>query len=162
MSREQWRVMSDVENAGWVWQGGAARRGAGFVLPAAIFLLVILGLLAIYLTRVTASNLAMSNLELEGERAYWAAQSGLEAAIYRAVVLGQCNAQNIALPGELARFTASVSCTAHTVREGNRSFSLFEVSSEACNDPTGGACPNPGSTSPDYADRRVRAVVEGN
>ena len=62
----------------------------GFVLPAAIFLLVVLGGLAAWLMRLGTVTLAQEALELEGARAYQAAQAGLEAGIYTARVNGAC------------------------------------------------------------------------
>lgn len=139
-----------------------ARGQAGFVLPAAIFLLVVLGALAAYLSNVTQINLAMNNLELEGERAYWAAQSGAEAGIYNAAVLGACATQDIAFAGELNRFVATVTCVQTNANEGGRPVRIFQITSVACNDPLAASprCPNGASASAEYAERQVRAMVE--
>jgi MSHA biogenesis protein MshP len=136
------------------------RPETGFVLPAAIFLLVVLGSLAAWLTRVTQATQAQAVLELEGERAYQAAQEGLEAGIYEARVLGACTARNIALTGNLSRFTASVGCTGYSADEGGSTVTLYALTSIACNQPASGACPNPSPTGPDYAERRLAAGVE--
>ena len=136
----------------------------GFALPAAIFLLVVLGGLAAWLMRMTEQSMAQDALELEGERAYQAAQAGLEAGIYAARQPGaNCGliAQNIAFGNTLTRFTASVTCTAYSADEGGTSLVLYEITSKACNQPVAGACPNPAPTLAEYAERHVRAVVEG-
>jgi MSHA biogenesis protein MshP len=133
---------------------------AGFALPAALFLLVVLGGLAAWLMRMTELSMAQDALEIEGERAYQAAQAGLEAGIY-AARNGSCAGQNIAFADNLARFTASVACTAHTADEGGTTVTLYEITSIACNQPDGGACPNGTPTLPEYTERHVRAVVEG-
>ncbi|TCS71890.1 MSHA biogenesis protein MshP [Sulfuritortus calidifontis] len=139
-----------------------SRKQTGFVLPAAIFLLVVLGALAAYLTNVTRINLAMNNLELEGERAYWAAQAGAEAGIYQAAVLGLCVTQDIALAGELNRFVATVSCSQTNANEGGQPVRLFQITSVACNDPAAASprCPNGASVSAEYVERQVGAMVE--
>lgn len=136
------------------------RREQGFALPAALFLLVVLGGLSAWLMRMTQMGLAQDVLELEGERAYQAAQAGLEAGIH-AARNGSCAGQNIVFPGNLTRFTATVACVAHTADEGGASVTLHEITSIACNQPDGGACPNAAPTLPEYAERHLRAVVEG-
>lgn len=133
----------------------------GFALPAAIFLLVVLGGLAAWLTSLTQATLAESNLELEGERAYQAARAGLEAGIYAARVGGSCTARNIDFDGNLDRFTASVACATHTADEGGITIVLYEITSVACNEPSGGACPNTAPALPEYAERHMRATVGG-
>jgi len=132
------------------------------VLPAAIFLLVVLGALAAYLSNVTQINLAMNNLELEGERAYWAAQSGAEAGIYEAAVNGACNTQDIAFAGELSRFAATVTCVQTNANEGGRPIRIFQITSVACNDPLAASprCPNGASSSAEYVERQIGVTVE--
>lgn len=137
---------------------GNAKPQRGFALPAALFLLVVLGSLAAWLMRMTEMGMAQDALELEGERAYQAAQAGLEAGIY-AARNGSCASQNIAFTGNLARFTASVACVPHVAEEGGVTSSLYEINSVACNQATAGACPNPASTLPEYVERHVQAVV---
>jgi MSHA biogenesis protein MshP len=132
-------------------------RERGFALPMAIFLLVILTALATWLMRITASSLSADALELEGERAYQAAQSGLEAGIYAARVNGSCASQTVSFGGELARFKAAVSCTSYTANEGGETVTLYAITSIACNQPT---CPNAAPSLLEYAERQVSAKVE--
>ena len=135
-----------------------AGRQRGFVLPMAIFLLVVLSGLAVYLANVTQSNLATSALELQGERAYWAAQAGVEAGIYQAAHGGGCTAsQNIALP---TGFTVTAQCVAAPTKEGGKTVTVYTLTGIACNEPVVGACPNSASTRADYVERQVVAVFE--
>lgn len=131
----------------------------GFALPAALFLLVVLGGLAAWLMRLTTATLAQEALELEGARAYQAAQAGMEAGIY-AARSGSCTAQTLTFAGQLARFTASVACTAHNSEEGGVTLNFYEISSIACNQPAAGHCPNATPTLPEYAERHIHATVE--
>jgi len=133
----------------------------GFVLPAAIFLLVVLGGLAAWLMQITQATQGQDALASEGERAYRAAEAGLEAGIHAARVGGSCAAQNIAFGAGLTRFSASVSCTARSADEAGVTINFYEITSIACNQPDAGACPNPAPTAPEYAERRVSASVEG-
>jgi len=133
----------------------------GFALPAAIFLLVVLSGLAGWLMRLTEATQAQDALAIEGERAYRAAEAGLEAGIYAARMNGSCAAQTLTFSGQLSRFTASVACTAYAADEGGQAVTLYQTTSVACNQPTGGVCPNTAPTMQEYAERQVRAVVEG-
>lgn len=138
----------------------------GFALPAAIFLLVVLGALAAWLTGLTQVTLAESNLELEGERAFQAARAGLEAGIHQSAQAGAgCAqiAQTVGFPAasSLARFTATVTCRQHTADEGGAIVTMFDITSIACNQPSGGACPNADPSLAEYAERHLRATVMG-
>lgn len=134
------------------------RQQRGFVLPAALFLVVILSVLAIYLTRVTESNLATSTLELLGERAYWTAQAGVEAATYGVTQGGGCIAsQNIALPED---FTVTAQCVASQTKEGGKTVTIHTLTGIACNEPVAGACPNPAPTRRDYVERQIVMQLE--
>lgn len=137
-------------------------RERGFALPMAIFLLVILSTLAALLMRLTASTLAADAMEMEGERAYQAAQSGLEAGIY-AASNGSCVAQEVSFSGALTRFKATVSCASYTPvpDEGGQPVTLVTVTSTACNQQnvSGDACPNASPTLLEYSERSVTATV---
>ncbi|MDP2832658.1 MAG: agglutinin biogenesis protein MshP [Pseudomonadota bacterium] len=135
------------------------KKERGFALPAAIFLLVVLGGLAGWMMRLTTATLAQEALGLEGARAWQAAQAGAEAGIYAARVNGSCAAQTLTFTGQLSRFTASVACTAYAANEGGQAVTLYQITSVACNQPTG-ACPNAAPTLPEYAERQVSATVE--
>ena len=134
----------------------------GFALPTAVFLLVVLGGLAAWLVSLTQASLAQSDLELVGERAYQAAQAGLEAGIYAVRVNGSCAAQSLSFTGGLARFTATVACTAYTADEGGTSVKLYRIEATACNQPSGGACPNASPSGHEYVERMMRATVESS
>jgi MSHA biogenesis protein MshP len=136
----------------------------GFVLPAAIFLLVVLGSLAAWMMQLTVATQAQDALAIEGERAYRAAEAGLEAGIYAARQdTPVCATQTLNMfTGQLSRFTAHVICTDTVVNEGGSVIHLFQITSIACNQPatTGDACPNSIPTSPEYAERQLQATVE--
>jgi MSHA biogenesis protein MshP len=134
---------------------------SGFILPAALFLLVVLGGLAGWMMQLTVATQAQDALAIEGERALRAAEAGLEAGIYAARVNGSCGAQTLSFSGQLARFTATVACISSTADEGGNTITFYEITSTACNQPASGACPNAAPTLGEYAERRMRAVVEG-
>ena len=143
-------------------QGTPVPLESGFVRPAAIFLLVVLGGLAAWLMQLTTVTLAQEALELVGARAYQAAQAGLEAGIYAASQAApSCTSKTISgFTGQLASFTASVTCTAYTADEGGVTINLYRITSVACNQPALGACPNPAPALGEYAERQLTATVQ--
>ncbi|MDP2787780.1 MAG: agglutinin biogenesis protein MshP [Pseudomonadota bacterium] len=136
------------------------KSGRGFALPAAIFLLVVLGGLAAWMMQLTVATQAQDALAIEGERAYRTAEAGLEAGIYAARTSGACATQTLTFSGQLSRFTASVTCTPYAADEGGLAVTHYRITSVACNQPAAGACPNTAPTLPEYAERQVRALVE--
>lgn len=75
---------------------GAFRRLAsdGFVLPSAIFLLVILAGLAAFLVHISTTQSITSAQDIQGVRAYHAARAGVEWGLYQ--VLDPTNASVVA------------------------------------------------------------------
>ena len=68
--------------------------GRGFVLPSAIFLLVILAALATFLVRISTTQSITSAQDVQGARAYQAARAGIEWGLYQ--VLDPLNATAVA------------------------------------------------------------------
>lgn len=66
------------------------KRSAGFALPSAIFLLVILAGLAAFLVNISMTQSATSTQDVQGARAYHAAKAGIEWGLYQ--VLDPINA----------------------------------------------------------------------
>jgi MSHA biogenesis protein MshP len=58
---------------------------AGFVLPSAIFLLVILAGLAAFLVNMSSTQHITSAQDVQGARAYQAARAGIEWGLYQAL-----------------------------------------------------------------------------
>ena len=154
------------------------RRHSGFSVVAAIFLLVVLAVLAVIIASVTGLQQASSQLDVLGVRAYHAARAGMEWGAWQvldpnnqlnlpnctsgvggAPVMSTCpGATNLTgLAGSLAPFNVTVTCAETPATEGNRDIRVFNVVATACNQPTGGGvCPGPG-TNADYVERQLQA-----
>ena len=138
------------------WRVGCAKRlpgkMRGFVLPAAIFLLVILAALAGFMVTLSRTTHISSALDIQGARAYQAARAGMEWAAWRVVQTPAqgCNAAPMpALAGTLAGFTVTVSCVVSgPYADGATSVTVYQVTSTA----TWGV---PGSV--DYVERQIQA-----
>lgn len=151
-------------------------RQPGFSTVAAIFLLVVLTLLGALIASITGVQQASSQADLLGVRAYHSARAGMEWGA-RAVldpgntlnpascappVMPGCpvSPTNLAgLGGSLAPFTVTVTCTQSAdTTEGNRNVRVFAIVATACNQPAGGACPNPAPAG-GYVERQVQASL---
>ena len=153
-------------------------RQSGFSVVAAIFLLVVLAILAVIIASVTGLQQASSQLDILGARAYQAARAGMEWGAYQvldpnnnlnaanctsgpggAPVMSACpvSPTNLALAGSLTPFTATVTCTLTAdTTEGNRNVRVFTITSTACNQ--AGPCPAV-PASAEYVDRQIQATL---
>ncbi len=140
----------------------------GFNIVTAIFLIVVLALLGVYIVSVSGLQQTGARLDLQGVRGYQAARAGIEWAAF--MVLDPNNALNSATPGvcgitpvcptspttlpalagSLSSFTVTVMCSATSATEGNRDIRVFSITSTAT---TG----TPGTTG--YVNRELQATL---
>ncbi len=128
------------------------RRQRGFALVVAIFLLVVLASLGVYIVKISGVQHATVNIALLGARAFEAARTGIEWGAFRALDSGACPAPTTLnlTEGALNGFDVDVTCTttAHT-EEGN-AYDLYMIDVEARAGTYG---------TPDYVSRRMQASV---
>jgi len=142
-------------------------RQRGFSLITAIFLIVVLAALGAYMVIFTGLQQATLQADVLGVRAYHAARSGAEWAIYRALDPDNTIAPGAAtfaacptgtlntLGGSLAPFTVTVACTSSDHTEAGRSIRVFVITATACNSAT---CPS-GSPSAGYVERQIAVTI---
>jgi len=145
-------------------RGGYAQRG--FSIVTAIFLIVVLGLLGVFIVTVVGMQQQSQALDVQGVRAYHAARAGIEWGAFQVLDpshsqvsgLANCDAMNPApipmpdcpatnpthlsgLAGSLSLFTVTVQCTLRAdTTEGNRRVRVYEIVATACNQPNAGSC----------------------
>ena len=147
----------------------ASRRHHGFLVIAAVFLLVIVAALIGYLLTISTASQASSAADANSARAYQAARAGLEWASYRVLqgsgaggtfeaqcAAGSATARNLTFGTALSGFTATVSCTGGSLTEGAATVVAYQVVSVGCNDTT---CPNAATTSAAYVERKLTLVL---
>ena len=127
----------------------------GFLLPAAIFLLVILAALGAYALNISSTQQATSKQDIQGSRAYQAARAGLEWAIFQVLAPGTTNLVNCPTPTTLTieGFTVNVTCTQsvdYNEQGTDRTIRLFEITSRASFGVAGTI---------DYSERQLQATV---
>jgi MSHA biogenesis protein MshP len=162
----------------------ASRRQRGLGIITAIFLMVVLALLGAFMLSVTGVQQSSLQLDVQGVRAYQAARAGIEWGAWQVldpnhtlnpvtcspVVLAGCAGAggppvyttNLSgLAGSLSPFTVTVTCSATInapTTEGNRNISAYQIIATACNQPSGGACPN-ASPAGGYVERQLQATL---
>jgi len=129
----------------------------GFLLPAAIFLLVILAALGAYALNISSTQQATSKQDVQGARAYQAARTGLEWGIFQVLAPGTANLASCPAPNptvfNIETYIITVSCvqSADVNEQGtDRTIRLFEITSRASFGVAGTI---------DYSERQLQATV---
>ena len=130
-----------MKNAGFKRRPSAE---SGFILPSAIFLVVILAALGGYMVALSRTSHMSGALDIQGSRAYQAARAGIEWAAWQVV-----NLPPVALPnpvptpcplpfpssftptGTLAAFTVTVTCVRTAHDDGGTLVEVYQVTSTA-------------------------------
>lgn len=140
----------------------AANRG--FLIPSAVFLLVVLAGLAAFLVTISSGQHLGSALDVVGARAYQAARSGLEWGFFQALNKASCLTNKdvlldaTAFPG----LSLTVNCSPTTATEATLPVTLYTITATACSQPNAAtpACPNTTNPGPLYVERQLEALVE--
>ena len=127
------------------------RRQRGFALVVAIFLLVVLASLGVYIVKISGVQHATVNIALLGSRAFEAARTGIEWGAFQALDSGACTTTTLSLTeGGLTGFDVDVTCSSSAHTESGNAYTLFLIDVEARNGVYG---------TPDYVSRRMQARV---
>lgn len=103
----------------------------GFALIAAIFLLVVLGALAFYLVSLSGTQQFTTLWAVQGARAHYAAQSGLQWGAWQAINGGDCNGNLSVDAGAPGRFSVAVSCSGTPQSELGEVTTVWTLTAEA-------------------------------
>lgn len=127
------------------------RTESGFVLPTAIFLLVVLAALATYMVSLSRTSHISSALDIQGERAYLAARAGIEWGAWQLLKNSSCVVAPppLTLTGTLAPFSVNVSCVqSGSYTDGADTVEVYQITSTATSGAHGLV---------DYVDRQIQA-----
>jgi MSHA biogenesis protein MshP len=111
----------------------------GFSIVSGIFLLVVLGLLGAVMLNLSAVMQTTSAQDIQGARAYLAAQGGIEWGMYNVLQVPPPPAAapacppptNLALGSAGNTFNVAVQCTALPFTEGTESVTVYRIVSTA-------------------------------
>lgn len=109
------------------------RRQKGFTLIAAIFLLVVVAVLVVYIANIRSVQQTTLLYGVQGARAIQAARSGIEWGIHQSIVNDSCVASSSFTSAAFAGFNIVVECDRTTHDEGGpdliHTFNLKSVAS---------------------------------
>lgn len=123
---------------------------SGFSLITAIFLLVVVAALVVYMTNIRAVQQTTLVYGVQGARATQAARSGIEWGIYQSIVNGSCAGSTSFTDPAFAGFNIEVQCGQTTHTEGSTPIDTFQLTAIARTGTYG---------SLDYVQRRIQATV---
>jgi MSHA biogenesis protein MshP len=108
----------------------------GFLLPAAIFILVILAALGAYALNITSVQQSTSLQDTQGTRAFQAARTGVEWAAYQVLNPGSSALANCpASPSTISvdNFSVSISCSRTDYNEQglDHTIAMYDITSTA-------------------------------
>ncbi len=108
------------------------RHQRGFSVIMGIFLLLLLAALGAFMVTLSTTQNVTSAQDLQGARAYQAANAGIEWGVYRAAITSSCTSTTITtLSDDLAPFTVTVTGTLTTVTEGGANVNICSIRSTA-------------------------------
>ena len=138
------------------------RRQKGFSLVSAIFIVVVLAALGSYMVTIGGSNRATTTAALQGARAYQAARSGIDWAVYTITAVAQATARtncdtiidpanfSLSAPG-LNGFAVTMDCswTNHS-QQGSNNITVYRLTAVATSGSFG---------DPEFVQRRISATI---
>lgn len=129
----------------------AAQQGVSLV--SAIFLLLLFAALAAYMVRFSSTANITSAQDVQGIRAYHAAQAGLEWGAYQvAVPVAASCVASTTLPAAIGDFTVRVACSAYgPYSEAGQTFTIYHLTAIANSSATPG--------SPGFVERQMTGVL---
>lgn len=117
----------------------------------AIFLLVVLAALGVFMVRIGGVQQQTVSVALLGARAFEAAVSGIEWGAFQALDSGACTTSTLNLTeAGLDGFTVDVTCSTTSHTEFGNAYDLYVIDVEARAGSYG---------TPDYVSRRMQATV---
>jgi MSHA biogenesis protein MshP len=133
---------------------------AGFALMMAVFMIVTLAAIGVYLITVSTGQAAAIAQDEQGVEAYQAARAGLEVGAYQVLRTSICTpTQTITLTNQrLNGFSAKVDClqvNGLAETEGGSPIAVYRVTSTGCNTTP---C-TPASPDPTYVERQLQITI---
>lgn len=117
----------------------ACHRQSGFSLVTAIFLMVVLAGLGIFIASISMMQHTSSALDVEGSRAFQAARAGIEWGLHRQLQSGSCVAASTSFSfpaaSQLNGFTVTVTCMATAYAGASPAITTRQIRATACNQP---------------------------
>ncbi len=108
---------------------------AGFTLVAALFLLVVVALLSVYMINFSGVQHTTLVYGMQGARAMQAARAGIEWGVYEAITNnntnGICQTTPVTTTFQVDGFSVQVDCSLSAHAEGATTITTYKLTSEA-------------------------------
>ena len=135
---------------------------SGFSLVTAIFLLVVLATLMVYMTNLSVVQHTTVAMSVQGARALQAARAGVEYAAFNALdpvngtawCAGTPDSLSFSAPA-LAPFQVTINCSSSDHVEGVSTVTFYAISALA----ESGSFASGSNANPDYVSRRISITV---
>jgi MSHA biogenesis protein MshP len=135
----------------------------GFALMMAVFIIVTLAAIGVYLLTVSTGQLQAATQDEQGARAHQAARTGIEWAAFQILRNGgNCATVSTTLDLQqgLLGFHATIGCTVNTEDEGENSganaIKVYQITVTGCNN--NATCPL-ASPGPTYVERQLQLTL---
>ncbi|MCK5666153.1 MAG: hypothetical protein KAI17_21835 [Thiotrichaceae bacterium] len=115
----------------------SCRRQQGFSLVTALFILVVLASLGLYMVTISGAQHQSVNYTLLSARAYQAARSGIEWGIYQTINNGDCSGFPRTIDfsdNGLNGFQTKISCSLGSYQEKGDHFNIYHLSAVSQSD----------------------------
>lgn len=133
----------------------------GFGIVSAIFLLVMLAGLGVFIATISTNQHIAAALDIMGAKAYQGARSGTEWGLYQALKTSPSCVASTDI-GRVDTMSVTITCTVvaptATVTEAGMGV-IYAITATACNMPAGTTCPGDVS-SPNYVERRLAVLAD--
>jgi MSHA biogenesis protein MshP len=109
-------------------------RQAGFTLITAIFLLVVVASLSVYILSLRSVQQTTLVYSVQGARAMQAARAGIQWGVYQAITTNSCPTTNLTFSPDgaaLSAFQVVVSCLSSDHQEAAETIRVFRIESTA-------------------------------
>jgi MSHA biogenesis protein MshP len=132
----------------------------GFALMLAVFMIVTLAAIGVYLLTVSTAQVEAGTQEEQGTRAYQAARTGIEWGAFRVLRTPPCPPDTtLVLTGGLAGFFVRVQCdTVGNETEGTTTVDVIRITATGCNQTP---C-TPGAPTRTYVERQLQLTIVTN
>jgi MSHA biogenesis protein MshP len=133
----------------------------GFSLISAIFLLVVMVVLAGYIVTLSSAQHSSAALDFQGTRAYQAAHAGVQWGIYQALRNDSCTGgagASMTLAGMLAGFAVTVLCQEIAYTEGGATRKVRRITATGCSPSNAGTCA--GAAGNFYVERQMEVTLD--
>jgi MSHA biogenesis protein MshP len=143
------------------------RRSRGFALMMAVFMIVTLAAIAVYLLTISTGQIQAASQDEQGVKAYRAARTGIDWAAYQvlrnsggafATSCGSGSAsQSIALTAaQLAGYRFEATCTGSSETEAGLTVTVYRITVTGCN---GSPASCNTSVGPTYVERQLQITL---